>query len=130
MAVRLQRPPGALNLCHARRAEVACLAAIPPNRYAYSVASISIFAGFVVSMFQCLTLDCCGMGRMVESLFDLLAAMWWIAGASTITVRGRAQHSIRRPRRRQAAGALPRCGRRAPDVCLFGKPAERMFHLG
>lgn len=56
-------------------------------QYAYSVASISIFAGFIVSMFQCLTLDCCGMGRLVESMFDLFAAMWWIAGASTITSR-------------------------------------------
>ncbi|GBF96399.1 hypothetical protein Rsub_09198 [Raphidocelis subcapitata] len=56
-------------------------------QYAYSIASVSIFAGFVVSLFQCLTLDCCGMGRVVESTFDLFAAMWWIAGASTITAR-------------------------------------------
>jgi len=55
-------------------------------QYAYSVASISIFAGFIVSLFQCLTLDCCGMGRLVESMFDLLACIWWFAGASTITV--------------------------------------------
>jgi hypothetical protein len=42
----------------------ACLLATSEHpqtcQYAYSVASVSIFAGFIVSMFQCLTLDCCG----------------------------------------------------------------------
>jgi hypothetical protein len=67
-----------------------CLLATTENpqtcQYAYSVASISIFVGFVISLFQCLTLDCCGMGRLVESMFDLFACMWWVAGASTVTV--------------------------------------------
>ncbi|KAI8476762.1 MAG: hypothetical protein J3K34DRAFT_516339 [Monoraphidium minutum] len=56
-------------------------------QYAYSLASISIFAGFVVSLMQCLTLDCCGMGRIMESLFDGAATAWWIAGAATLTNR-------------------------------------------
>lgn len=58
-------------------------------QYAYSVASVSIFAGFIVSLMQCLTVDCCGMGRIVESVFDSMAAIWWIAGASTLTTRAR-----------------------------------------
>jgi len=55
-----------------------------PCRYAYTLASVSIFWGFVLSLIQCLTLDCCGMGRFFELMFDVFAAIWWIAGAITL----------------------------------------------
>jgi hypothetical protein len=55
-------------------------------QYAYALASTSIFACFFLSLMQCLTVDCCGNGRMVESLFDVMLSVWWIAGAITLTV--------------------------------------------
>lgn len=54
--------------------------------YAYALASTSIFACFFLSLMQCLTVDCCGNGRMVESMFDIMLSIWWFAGAITLTV--------------------------------------------
>jgi hypothetical protein len=56
-------------------------------RYAYSLASISIFFCFILSLMQCLTMDCCGMGRVVEAGFDAAACAWWVAGAVTLGLR-------------------------------------------
>lgn len=28
--------------------------------------------------------DCCGMGRALEAAFDLLACVWWVAGAAVL----------------------------------------------
>lgn len=55
--------------------------------YAYSLASVSIFFCFILSLMQCLTMDCCGMGRAVEAGFDAAACIWWIAGGITLGVR-------------------------------------------
>jgi hypothetical protein len=30
--------------------------------------------------------DCCGNGRLVETIFDFLLFMWWVGGAVTLTV--------------------------------------------
>jgi len=47
--------------------------------YAYVVASTSILLGFLLSLMQCLTMDCCGIGRLAEVIFDILAIAWWLA---------------------------------------------------
>ncbi|WIA33861.1 hypothetical protein OEZ86_006965 [Tetradesmus obliquus] len=68
-----------------------CFAAVPGQastcEYAYSLASISIFFCFILSLMQCLTMDCCGMGRAVEAGFDAAAFAWWVAGAVTLGLR-------------------------------------------
>ncbi|KAF6257887.1 hypothetical protein COO60DRAFT_1175149 [Scenedesmus sp. NREL 46B-D3] len=68
-----------------------CYAAVPGQsstcEYAYSLASISIFFCFILSLMQCLTMDCCGMGRVVEAGFDAAAFAWWVAGAITLGLR-------------------------------------------
>ncbi|KIY96637.1 hypothetical protein MNEG_11327 [Monoraphidium neglectum] len=48
-------------------------------QYAYSVASISILLNFLLSLMQCLTMDCCGMGRLLECLVDAGLIAWWMA---------------------------------------------------
>jgi hypothetical protein len=41
----------------------------------------------VAAVLQCLTMDCCGMGRAIEAGFDAAAFAWWIAGAATMGIR-------------------------------------------
>jgi hypothetical protein len=48
---------------------------------------------------SCLTVDCCGNGRMVESIFDFCMFMWWIAGAVTLTVAKNAADAVGTPER-------------------------------
>jgi hypothetical protein len=38
-------------------------------------------------LLQCLTMDCCGAGRLFEAMFDFVAFCWWLGGAITLTVR-------------------------------------------
>ena len=38
-------------------------------------------------LMQCLTMDCCGAGRLFEALFDMVAFAWWLAVAVTLTIR-------------------------------------------
>lgn len=84
--VTVQQVPGGQLLM-----STSCLAATPafPGtcEYAYSLASVSIFFGFILSLMQCLTMDCCGMGRAIEAGFDAAAACWWIAGGITLGLR-------------------------------------------
>lgn len=56
-----------------------------------------VFACFFLSLMQCLTVDCCGNGRMVETLFDFLLFMWWTAGAITLTVAKNAADAVGTP---------------------------------
>eukprot|EP00879_Flechtneria_rotunda_P011470 GHRR01011983.1.p1 GENE.GHRR01011983.1~~GHRR01011983.1.p1 ORF type:complete len:228 (+),score=67.73 GHRR01011983.1:857-1540(+) len=72
-----------------------CFVAILLFRYAYSLASVSIFFCFILSLMQCLTMDCCGMGRAVEAGFDAAAAAWWIAGGITLGIRASDANSQR-----------------------------------
>jgi hypothetical protein len=68
-------------------------------RYAYSLASISIFFCFILSLMQCLTMDCCGMGRAVEAGFDAAACAWWVAGAVTLGLRAGEANRVGIPQR-------------------------------
>lgn len=78
-----------------------CFAATPayPStcEYAYSLASVSIFFCFILSLMQCLTMDCCGMGRAVEAGFDAAACIWWIAGGITLGIRATEANSAGLP---------------------------------
>eukprot|EP00878_Enallax_costatus_P002205 GHUV01002376.1.p1 GENE.GHUV01002376.1~~GHUV01002376.1.p1 ORF type:complete len:348 (+),score=104.73 GHUV01002376.1:169-1212(+) len=76
--------------------------------YAYSLASVSIFFCFILSLMQCLTMDCCGMGRAVEAGFDAAACVWWIAGGITLGVRATEANAlgIERMNERNAVVAL------------------------
>eukprot|EP00882_Tetradesmus_deserticola_P003267 GHRQ01003461.1.p1 GENE.GHRQ01003461.1~~GHRQ01003461.1.p1 ORF type:complete len:345 (+),score=135.24 GHRQ01003461.1:159-1193(+) len=78
-----------------------CYAAVPSQsstcEYAYSLASISIFFCFILSLMQCLTMDCCGMGRAVEAGFDAAACAWWVAGAITLGLRAGEANSAGMP---------------------------------
>ncbi|KAI8465824.1 MAG: hypothetical protein J3K34DRAFT_77711 [Monoraphidium minutum] len=51
-------------------------------QYAYSVASISILLNFLLSLMQCLTMDCCGMGRLLECIVDAGLIAWWMAAGA------------------------------------------------
>lgn len=57
---------------------------------------------------QCLTMDCCGMGRAVEAGFDAAACVWWIAGGITLGVRATEANAagIERQNERNAVVAL------------------------
>eukprot|EP00775_Hariotina_reticulata_P005079 gene5079-5320_t len=75
-----------------------CFAATPAHpatcEYGISLASVSIFFGFILSLMQCLTMDCCGMGRAIEAGFDAAAFAWWIAGAVTMGLRASEANAI------------------------------------
>eukprot|EP00878_Enallax_costatus_P005136 GHUV01005399.1.p1 GENE.GHUV01005399.1~~GHUV01005399.1.p1 ORF type:complete len:239 (+),score=70.30 GHUV01005399.1:93-719(+) len=89
-----------------------CLAATPAWQgtceYAYALASTSIFFCFILSLMQCLTMDCCGMGRVLEAVFDGLMAMWWTAGTVTLAVRAHEANGLglRKEAARNAVVAL------------------------
>lgn len=53
-------------------------------QYAYSVASISILLCFMLSLLQCLSADCCGMGRLAECFVDAALIAWWMAAGITL----------------------------------------------
>lgn len=49
---------------------------------------VAVVLGSPVLMFmQCLTMDCCGAGRLFEALFGAVAFCWWLAGAITLIIR-------------------------------------------
>ncbi|GBF99294.1 hypothetical protein Rsub_12054 [Raphidocelis subcapitata] len=77
-------------------------------RYAYSVASISVLCCFLLSLMQCLTMDCCGMGRLLECLVDAGLAAWWLAAGITLSSRAAVANGV----------GLPKAGHRNAVVAM------------
>ncbi len=52
--------------------------------YAYSLGALGIFWTLMLAFFQCLAMECFGLGRVLELFFELLALAWWIVGGSLL----------------------------------------------
>lgn len=49
--------------------------------YAYVVCGVSLATSLALSIFFCLTCDCCGCGFVLEAIISGLATGWWLAAA-------------------------------------------------
>lgn len=65
---------------------------------AYALAALSIFFCLVLSMMQCLHMDCCGGGRVAETIFDLLLLIEWIAASVMFGQRASEANALSLPR--------------------------------
>ena len=45
--------------------------------YGYTVAGVSIAAAAAISLLQCCTCDLCGLGPLLDFVFEVAAAAWW-----------------------------------------------------
>ena len=45
--------------------------------YGYTVSGVSIAAAAAISLLQCCTCDLCGLGPVLDFVFEVAAAAWW-----------------------------------------------------
>jgi hypothetical protein len=51
----------------------------------YSVAGISLLVSFVISLFQCITCNCCGLGDFIDWIVAIFGVIWWAIAGGVLT---------------------------------------------
>lgn len=53
--------------------------------YGYTVAGVSMAASALLGLLQCLTLNLCGLGGVLDVALGIFGVIWWVAAAITFT---------------------------------------------
>jgi hypothetical protein len=52
--------------------------------YTATLASVSLFATFVLGVLECVTCNACGCGQVFDAVFSVVAFAWWLTGALVV----------------------------------------------
>lgn len=67
--------------------------------YAYALGAVSIILTFAIGLLQICTCNVCGCGAVMDTVFAVMAAGWWVVGAFVISTNATKATGAGRPAR-------------------------------